>query len=192
MVRTITEFKIDVNRRGAYDADTMYYPHDLVTSGGQMYLSVVASKGAALNNSQYWMAIAKGTPGDPGRDGLNAYQLAIQEQGFTGSISDWLRSLKGEKGDPGAPGKVDGLVNNVDYDKYTDVNELTSSGSVFYLSKSMTNLPTDKITTGFLVVFASSDGKTVTQIFINPLTNDVYVRSLADGNWSDWRWITQW
>lgn len=190
MVRTITEFKIDVNNRGSYDADTMYYPHDLVTSGGKMYLSVVASKGAALNNSQYWMAIAKGTPGDPGKNGLSAYQLAVQEQGFVGSVTDWLKSLKGDKGDPGAPGQMAGFINTVDYTKYTNMNELTS-GPVFYLSQKLANQPAD-VTSSFLIVMNNSDNSVATQIFINPATNDVYIRSLTGGAWTDWRWITQW
>lgn len=191
MVRTITEFKIDVNKRGEYDANTMYYPHDLVTSGDKSFLSVVASKGAALNNPEFWMMIAKGSPGDPGKDGLSAYQLAVQELGFSGSLTDWLKSLKGDKGDPGAPGKIDGLVNTVDYSKYKDANELTG-GSVFYLSQKVDNLPTDENSSGFLAVFGNSDNSVVTQIFINPVSDDVYIRSLTDGKWHSWRWITQW
>ena len=191
MVRTITEFKIDVNERGEYDASKMYYPHDLVTSGGQSFLSVVASKGAALDNPEYWMMIAKGSPGDPGKDGLSAYQLAVQEQGFSGSVTDWLESLKGAPGDPGAPGKIDGLVNTVDYSRYKDANELTG-GSVFYLSQKVENLPTDDVTSGFLVVFGNADNSVITQIFVNPSSDDVYIRSKIKDEWHNWRWITQW
>ena len=39
----------------------------------------------------------------PGQDGKSAYQLA-QEAGFTGSVTDWLASLKGPKGDQGDVG----------------------------------------------------------------------------------------
>ena len=39
----------------------------------------------------------------PGQDGKSAYQLA-QEAGFTGSVTDWLASLKGPKGDQGEVG----------------------------------------------------------------------------------------
>lgn len=39
--------------------------------------------------------------GDPGADGLNAYELATIYNGFEGSMLQWLESLKGEKGDRG-------------------------------------------------------------------------------------------
>lgn len=45
----------------------------------------------------------KGESGDNGEDGIDgksAYDLAVQE-GFTGSLLEWLASLKGEKGDTG-------------------------------------------------------------------------------------------
>ena len=190
MVRTITEFKIDVNERGEYNSNTMYYPHDLVTSNCRSYLSVVASKGAALDNAYYWLAIAKGEPGTPGKDGLSAYQLAVQEQGFVGSVKDWLNSLKGDQGDPGSPGTMAGFLNTVDYSKYTNLNGLTS-GPVFYLSQKLSNQPAD-VSSAFLLVLNNTDHSVVTQFFINPATNDIYVRSLNSGTWSDWRWITQW
>lgn len=47
------------------------------------------------------------TPGPPGEDGKNAYELAV-EAGFEGSVLEWLASLKsppGEDGDDGEDGK---------------------------------------------------------------------------------------
>lgn len=45
-----------------------------------------------------------GSGGGPGAPGLSAYQLAVQ-QGFVGSLNDWLVSLQGgPPGPPGAPG----------------------------------------------------------------------------------------
>ena len=41
---------------------------------------------------------AKGDKGDPGANGLSAYQVAVS-QGYVGSESDWLGSLKGDPGD---------------------------------------------------------------------------------------------
>ena len=44
-----------------------------------------------------------GANGEKGTDGKSAYQIAV-EQGYQGSESDWLSSLKGEKGNTGAKG----------------------------------------------------------------------------------------
>ncbi|MDE6087439.1 MAG: collagen-like protein, partial [Oscillospiraceae bacterium] len=48
----------------------------------------------------------KGEPGENGKDGadgLSAYEIALQN-GFTGSASDWLVSLRGETGEQGVQG----------------------------------------------------------------------------------------
>jgi len=44
-----------------------------------------------------------GANGEKGTDGKSAYQIAL-EQGYQGSESDWLSSLKGDKGDKGNTG----------------------------------------------------------------------------------------
>jgi len=44
-----------------------------------------------------------GAPGKDGANGKSAYELAV-ENGFSGSLDDWLLSLKGEDGNDGAPG----------------------------------------------------------------------------------------
>lgn len=44
------------------------------------------------------------TPGPPGKDGDSAYQTAIKN-GFTGTVQEWLNSLKGQSGKDGIPGK---------------------------------------------------------------------------------------
>ena len=48
--------------------------------------------------------------GNNGKNGLSAYELAVQE-GFTGSLAEWLNSLKGADGKDGVDGKngADGL-----------------------------------------------------------------------------------
>lgn len=46
---------------------------------------------------------SNGTNGKDGENGLSAYELAVQ-QGFTGSIAEWLNSLKGADGINGANG----------------------------------------------------------------------------------------
>ena len=44
-----------------------------------------------------------GANGEKGTDGKSAYQIAV-EQGYQGSESDWLSSLKGDKGEKGNTG----------------------------------------------------------------------------------------
>lgn len=47
--------------------------------------------------------VAGTTGGQSGADGLSAYELAVQ-QGYDGTLDDWLASLKGDQGDPGPQG----------------------------------------------------------------------------------------
>lgn len=47
---------------------------------------------------------APGATGESGADGKSAYQIAL-DNGFVGSQSEWLASLKGATGASGAPGK---------------------------------------------------------------------------------------
>ena len=54
--------------------------------------------------------VQSGSNGKDGENGLSAYELAVQE-GFTGSLAEWLNSLKGADGKDGVDGKdgADGL-----------------------------------------------------------------------------------
>jgi hypothetical protein len=45
-----------------------------------------------------------GQPGPPGKDGESAYQLAVDE-GYVGTLDQWLASLRGKDGVPGKDGK---------------------------------------------------------------------------------------
>ena len=45
----------------------------------------------------------QGLKGDKGTDGKSAYQIAV-DNGYAGTESDWIASLKGDKGDTGAQG----------------------------------------------------------------------------------------
>lgn len=45
-----------------------------------------------------------GADGKDGKDGLSAYELAV-ENGFTGTLAEWLVSLKGKDGENGVDGK---------------------------------------------------------------------------------------
>lgn len=44
-----------------------------------------------------------GPQGEPGENGLSAYEIAI-ENGFIGTVEEWLESLQGETGPKGDPG----------------------------------------------------------------------------------------
>ena len=46
---------------------------------------------------------AEGTQGPAGEDGKSAYELAV-EQGYQGTLDEWLDSLQGQDGAPGAAG----------------------------------------------------------------------------------------
>lgn len=54
--------------------------------------------------------VQNGSNGKDGENGLSAYELAVQE-GFTGSLTEWLNSLKGADGKDGDDGKdgADGI-----------------------------------------------------------------------------------
>jgi len=57
------------------------------------------AKDHGFEGTEYeWVQSLKG---DPGADGLNAYELACTYLGFQGSMKDYLESLKGEKGERG-------------------------------------------------------------------------------------------
>ena len=44
---------------------------------------------------------AVGDKGDKGDEGLSAYEIAVRG-GFTGTVDEWLASLKGDRGEPGS------------------------------------------------------------------------------------------
>lgn len=69
-----------------------------------------------------------GNPGEPGRDGKSAYDIAV-ENGFVGTESEWLESLKGADGNDGNDGRTP--VKGTDYwtsdDKAEIVNDVLES-----------------------------------------------------------------
>ena len=65
-----------------------------------MLVGVAIKNNAILGGSCSGGASA---PGIPGKDGASAYQLAVM-QGYTGTLTEWLLSLKGENGLPGEDG----------------------------------------------------------------------------------------
>lgn len=57
---------------------------------------------------------ATGAQGATGITGKSAYEIACEEDGFTGTEEEWLASLKGTKGDTGSPATADPVVFKTD------------------------------------------------------------------------------
>ena len=66
-----------------------------------LYAQLLAEMKKLLSEGQ---SGSNGTNGKDGENGLSAYELAVQE-GFTGSLAEWLNSLKGTDGKDGVDGK---------------------------------------------------------------------------------------
>lgn len=68
----------------------------------------------------------KGSSTTTGNDGKSAYEIAV-DNGFIGTETEWLESLKGEPGKDGAPG-ADGYtpVKGTDYWTSEDITEIQS------------------------------------------------------------------
>ncbi|MFM9793290.1 hypothetical protein [Streptomyces turgidiscabies] len=67
------------------------------------------STGPAGQNGVTGATGPQGSKGDAGTPGESAYQLAVKQDGYTGTIKEWLESLKvkGDKGDAGPALKLD-------------------------------------------------------------------------------------
>lgn len=59
------------------------------------------------------------SPSSIGRDGKSAYEIAV-DNGFNGTVAEWLRSLHEEKGEPGKDGS-DATVDLTDYAKKSEI-----------------------------------------------------------------------
>ena len=151
----------------------------------------------------------KGEKGDAGADGKSAYEVAVAN-GYSGTQSQWLASLKGADGAPGKDGSngKDGqtwqpyiaddkhwhirLINNVDMPAIVgvitqgDANDLTMDDS-YRIDGTVANVPS---TSGLLTIRANSNE--VWQTYIDSATADCYTRTRHNGTWSKWRWTTQW
>ena len=81
----------------------------------------------------------KGDPGAIGQSGLSAYEVALQN-GFDGTVEEWLLSLKGEKGEKGEQGNS-GMVG-------FEIRD----GHLFAISESSENLKNFKIKDGHMIL----------------------------------------
>lgn len=81
---------------------------DPVLNSGEPGVEIDTGKLKVGNGVSRWTQLAylsgEGTPGVPGK---SAYEIAVIE-GYTGTVDQWLASLKGATGDPGPPG-ADGV-----------------------------------------------------------------------------------
>ena len=72
---TLNLGKIRFNWQGAYNNSTAYVPNDVVSSGGNSYICILASTGNAVSNGTYWSLMAQagtnGTNGSNGADGTD-------------------------------------------------------------------------------------------------------------------------
>ncbi len=66
--------------------------------------------------------IDKGEKGDPGEQGLSAYQVAVNA-GFSGSVNQWLASLVGAKGDSGKDAVIN-VITQAQYNTLVDKSGL--------------------------------------------------------------------
>ena len=69
---TINLGAIKFNWKGAYNNSTAYAVDDVVSSGGNSYVCILASTGNAVSNGTYWNLMAQaGTNGTDGSDGTD-------------------------------------------------------------------------------------------------------------------------
>lgn len=83
------------------------------------------------------LTIPNGGGGGAGKDGKSAYEIAV-DNGFNGTVAEWLKSLQGDKGergvkgDKGDPGK-DGHDATVDLTPYARKSELVTESRIIEL-----------------------------------------------------------
>ena len=71
-----------------------------------LYTANAQANGETVLTYEQWLQSIKGETGATGATGAtgkSAYDIAV-ENGFEGTVTEWLESLKGEKGDKGANG----------------------------------------------------------------------------------------
>lgn len=192
---------------------------------GQNKIPKLAPTGAFLFNNadgdNMWALIKpkvgtikgeKGDKGDAGTNGKSAYEVAVAN-GYSGTQTQWLASLKGADGAPGKDGSAgkdgkDGqtwqpyiaddkhwhirLINSVDMPAIVGVitqgnaNDLTMDDS-YRIDGTVTNVPS---TSGLLTIRANNNE--VWQTYIDSATADCYTRTRHNGTWTAWRLTTQW
>ena len=134
-----------------------------------------------------------------GADGASAYEIAVKN-GFVGTESEWLESLKGEPGKDGEPGRdgVDGkdgkdgepgegasaFVVSFDYrgnynvvlDKtFEEIRAAYEAGNVVYARDGIGRVYTLTRTAANGIQFENMDGSMVKQLYVAPDPADTYI-----------------
>jgi len=130
--------------RGAYNGATAYVVDDIVTSGGETFICILASTGNATSNATYWTKLAqKGTDGtDVGttlttqgdilfRDGSGLQRLPIGTANQILQVNSGANALE-------YTAKPEGKIVNIAY--YTDTTEYNVSSSGTYVSATAHNI----------------------------------------------------
>lgn len=118
---------------------------------------------------------APGAAGESGADGKSAYQIAI-DNGFVGSQSEWLASLKGATGASGAPGK-DGASGSPGADGITPT--IGANGN-WYLGSTDTGKPSRGKSA---YQYAQDGGYTGTETeFAEKLASGALIVTITDNN----------
>ncbi len=210
--------KVMLTPKGEYDASKNYVRLDVVTHKGSSYVcladttseppndnwQLLAEKGATGETGKTGNPGKNGQDGRPGQNGESAYQQAV-DNGFSGTLSEWLASLKGQKGDPGpqgVPGKdgkdgkspdtsvfathddLAGLyLRKVIPTGIVDFNTLTNSGEYLVRTESV-NGP---VKNTWSYVFVSGDsGSRVAQFVLLDNSDLFFYRRKEDSKWDSW------
>lgn len=89
-------WKLLISGLKLWQTDTLYYSEELVIFDNVVYICLnthTSGSDFLIDKTIYWQTIF----GSKGETGLSAYEIALKN-GFKGTESDWLLSLKGETG----------------------------------------------------------------------------------------------
>lgn len=136
-----------------------------------------------VGGNTFNLTLPAGDPGKDGSDGKSAYQLAVQN-GFQGSLSDWLNSLKGQ---PGEAGSADSSVKQISAGQYKNIGDVPNG--TYYLAMGGNDLPSDmpvnSVGYGILVSQIASEYNGRQEY--TDLDNKTTTRIKASGVWQPWR-----
>lgn len=154
---------------------------DVVTNGQGQFLCVRANDNEDVNDTQYYMVLARGRDGKDGKDGKDGTSADL-------SISDhntWVINGK----DTGKAIPIPSFATKAISDG-TDLNELKTNGSYYGSFPQVTNAPNGNAGDFLLQIAGTSTGGMQQATSIDDGTS--WIRTWKSGTWTDWRQITQW